>query len=232
MVKKIESLNNHIIVVGYGRVGQLAVSELKKAEVDFVVIDDDFKEFDVTQSKEDILKVFGDATEDETLIRAGITKAKGMIVATGNAATNVFVVLSAKELNPSIFIVARVEDETSTPKLIKAGADRTVNPYYIGGQRLANLIVNPNIVDFFETNFHIGSDSLTLESIRLEDSSSYSGKSIRELNIRQTIGATIIAVVRGDKSFTIPDADFVLNAGDQVLFMGTREQIKKIQAIK
>lgn len=231
MVKKIDSLNNHIIVVGYGRVGQLAVSELKKAKVDFVVIDDDFKEFDVIQSKDDILKVFGDATEDETLIKAGITKAQGMIVATGNPATNVFVVLSAKVLNPSIFIVARVEDEISAPKLIKAGADRTVNPYYIGGQRLANLIINPNIVDFFETNFHIGANSLTIESIKLEEGSPYNNKSIKELEIRRKTGATIIAIVRGDTSFTVPDADFILKSGDEVLFMGTREQIQNIQSI-
>lgn len=154
-----------------------------------------------------------------------------MIVATGNPATNVFVVLSAKVLNPSIFIVARVEDELSAPKLIKAGADRTVNPYYIGGQRLANLIINPNIVDFFETNFHIGANSLTIESIKLEEGSPYNNKSIKELEIRRKTGATIIAIVRGDTSFTVPDADFILKSGDEVLFMGTREQIQNIQSI-
>jgi len=165
MIKEIDKLSNHIIVVGFGRVGQLVARDLYETTHEFVVIDNDFAEDDVFDLKKKIYTIMGDATADETLILAGVKRAKTMIIATSNPATTVFVTLSAKVLNPDIFIVTRSDDYTEIDKLKRAGADRVVHPYAIGGQRLVALAINPNVVDFFATSF-LKKTNIEIETIR------------------------------------------------------------------
>ena len=227
-MKNIEKLSNHIIIIGYGRVGQLAADLLAQQDKKFVVIDDDFIEEDTVNLKDNLLKVVGDATEDSTLIKAGIQRAKGLIVSTGNAATTVFVVLSAKVLNPNIFIVARADEDSSIQKLMRAGADKVVNPYSTGGQRMANLILNPNLVDFFEASFDI--EGLKIEHFKLPENSSWIGKTFQELDFRKKYGISILSVIRNSKPILNPGGDFKILDNDRFILMGMREDLNQIKS--
>lgn len=229
-MKEIEKFENHIIIIGYGRVGQLAAKVLLERNEKFVVVDDDFIEEDIVHLKHNLLRVTGNATEDSVLIKAGIKKARGIIVATGNSATTVFVVLSAKVLNPDIFIVARADEDSDKEKLKRAGANRVVNPYSIGGQRMANLMVNQHIVDFFETSFGIGTGHLKIENMQIPEKSKWSEKTFKELDLRQKFGVSILAVVRNGKPIPNPGGNFKVKDGDQFIIMGTEEELKKVEA--
>ncbi len=231
MVKKLENLKNHIIVVGYGRVGKLATRVLEGSNEEFVVIDEDFSESIKMSESGKFLKVKGNAAEDDVLLGAGITKAKGIIVATPDSATSVFVVLSTKVLNPGLFIVARAEDESVAEKLRKAGADRTVNPYSIGGQRLASLMINQNVADFLETGFGAGENNLNIESIDLPDSCAFNDKTLSELQVRQKTGVSIIAVIRAGEPHLNPDGNFTIRINDQLVLLGTKNQLKNFESL-
>ena len=230
-MKKIDKLNNHIILVGHGRVGHLTAKELASAHEPFVAIDDSFDDPEFIPLDDSMLMIEGDATEDEVLLKAGIERARGMIIATANSATNVFVVLSAKVLNPKLFIVARADLDSDIEKLKRAGADRVVNPYSIGGQRLAQLMVNKNIIDFFDTTLGSKENSLKIENIILSDSSKWYGKTLKELDLRQKTGASILAVSRHSAPILNPGADFIIMKEDQLLVIGTKEQLKHIEEL-
>ncbi|MBI5325244.1 MAG: potassium channel protein [Ignavibacteriae bacterium] len=229
MLNKLENLKNHIIVVGYGRVGKLASNVLENNNEEFVVIDEDLNENIEISDSGKFLKIKGNAAEDDVLIAAGITKAKGIIVTTPDSATSVFVVLSTKVLNPGIFIVARAEDESVAEKLKKAGADRTVNPYSIGGQRLASLMINQNVVDFLETSFGIGENNLKIESMDLPEKCGFYDKNLRELQVRQKTGVSIIAIIREGTPYINPHAEFTIKQNDQLVLLGTKSQLKNFE---
>lgn len=229
MEKKLSNMDNHIILVGFGRVGRLAAKELKQRGENFIVVDESFDNSYNFVEHDDLLYIEGDATLDDVLIKAGINRARGMIITTARSSTTVFVVLSAKVLNPDLFIVARSDNDNNIEKIKRSGADRVVNPYSIGGQRLANLMINPNIVEFIETSFGSSSNnSLTIENIKLPDSSKWYGQTMREINIRQKVGATVLAVIRNGTPITNPGGNFKLLNGDQLVVFGTRDELKKL----
>jgi voltage-gated potassium channel len=225
MLKKIQNLNKHIIVIGYGRVGKLAAEELETRGETFVIIDEDFEEEARYRADHNMITVRGDATEDDILHRAGITKARGLIIASGSSSTNVFIALSAKVLNPTLFIVSRSDDHRDNEKLRRAGADRVVNPYSIGGQRLANLMMNTNVIDFFETSFGAGEDKLNIENIKLPEDCGLFNQTLIELNLRAQTGVTVLAVVRNGKPHINPSGDLSILQGDQLVVVGSREQL-------
>jgi voltage-gated potassium channel len=227
MEKELTKISNHIIVIGYGRVGKLAISELLHQNDKLVVVNDNFSEDEITElTKNRILMVTGDATNDDILKDAIIEKAKGMIVTTANPATTVFVILSAKVLNPKLFIVARVDDHQSIQKLKIAGADRIVNPYQIGGQRLAHLMTNSHLVDFIETSFGSSTQgNLSIETIEIPENSDWITKSISEIDFRNKFGITILAVIRSNFTFTNPQGNFVLNKFDNIVAFGSKSNL-------
>lgn len=227
--KKIDELENHVIVVGLGRVGTLTTNELRSKGIECVVINEKFEEKEKAIVGDHVLAIEGDATEDYILEAAGIKRAKGIIVTTANAATTLFVVLSAKELNPKIFVVARADDENTIPKLERAGADRVVNPYSTGGQRLANFVIKPHVVDFFESSFGYGDDDLSLESIDLPEHCKWFNRSLKELNLRVVAGASVLAVIRDGKPILNPGANFVFLKNDKLLAFGTQAQLNKLE---
>ena len=232
VMKSIDKLRKHIILVGYGRVGQLAAHELMTSREEFVVIDDDFVEEDSLGKVHTMLTITGDATADEVLVKAGIEKARGMIISTPDPATNVFIVLSAKVLNPDIFIVARSDNENDNEKLRRAGANRIVNPYAIGGVRMANLMLNTNIIDFMETSFGVGEENLKMENLTLSDDSHWIDKSLKDTGLRQKTGATVLAVIRNGKPLVNPGGDFIIRTGDQLVIFGTKKQLKNLEEIR
>jgi voltage-gated potassium channel len=163
MERRIAELEGHVIVAGLGRVGRQAVAELAEAGTPFVALDPSPAAARLAEDHGYLL-LSGDATEDAVLERAGIRRARGLIATTANDATNMYIVLSARVLNPALRIVARAADEASVAKLTRAGADRAISPYAIGGHRLAHLILSPAVVDFFETALRPGQEALAMRT--------------------------------------------------------------------
>lgn len=227
MLQKINQMKDHTIVIGLGRVGKRTVREFAEKGEEYLVIDINPPNYDDSETIPNIPFVQGDATRDEVLIKAGINRAKGLIVTTANSATTVFVTLSARVLNPNLFIVARSDYDNDIDKMKRAGADRVVNPYSIGGQRLANLMVNPNVVDFFETSLRTNENSINIENILLPETSKWIGKTLINMNLRRNSGATIIAVVRDSTPITNPDGTMILQSGDALLTLGTKDQLHR-----
>jgi len=185
MRKTLENIQNHIIIVGYGRVGKLTVEHLINAGEDCVIVDDKIDTENLVLNHNKKLFVHGDATEDTVLKIAGIERAKGLIVTLANPADDVFVILTAKEINQKIYIVARADNEKDISKMMKAGADRIVNPYNAGGERMSNLMLNRNVVDFFKANLGEDLPELAFETIELPDDCPIIGKSLLEIDFRK-----------------------------------------------
>lgn len=229
MIKEINSLRDHIILVGYGRVGSLTARELLKKNKRFVVIDTNLIE-DLT-NRTDLLFIKGDAREDDILLSAGIETAKGIIITTGNPASTVFITISAKVLNPNIHIIARSDEESDIKKLMRAGANEVVNPYERGGVRLANLMVNPHIVKFLDESLSDEDNSFSLEKILLSENSKWVGKSLKELDLRNKAGVTILVVIRNHHPNPNPDSNFLLEGGDEIIFMGENKNLKLLESL-
>jgi voltage-gated potassium channel len=228
MKKEIENLKDHIILIGYGRVGQLAAKELLNHNEKFIVIDNDFIEDDILNQSDRILKLMGDASEDETLLKAGIESARGVIVTTANSATTLYVTLSARVLNPKAHIIVRADDYSSIEKLKRAGADEVVNPYSIGGQRLVNMMLHPSVVNFLELNFS-SKNNFMIEQINLPLNCYWVGKTIGDLDLRKNTGATILAVIREDNPIINPDSKVILIEKDELIAFGTLDSLKKLE---
>ncbi|HUO64605.1 MAG TPA: potassium channel protein [Terriglobales bacterium] len=228
MDKRIEALSGHVILAGLGRVGRQAGQELSEARVSFVIVDP--AEANVRQAEErGWLCLQGDATDDAVLERAGVRRARGLIATTANDATNMYIVLSARVLNPKLHIVSRAVDETSVPKLTRAGADRAISPYAIGGHRLAHLILSPTVVDFFETALRRGDESLNIEAVAMGPDSPAIGYTLEELALRQATGATVLAIMRDGNPVVNPPGDMSLARGDRLLVLGTRDQLERVE---
>ncbi|HZH03204.1 MAG TPA: potassium channel protein [Myxococcaceae bacterium] len=230
MRQRIEKLQSHIVLIGLGRVGTQAALELVQAKVPFVVIDPG--DAAVKQAEENgYLTVKGDGTVDEVLKEAGVDRAKGVIVTTRDDAANLYIVLSARLLNPKLHIVSRASDDTAVAKLTRAGANRAISPYAIGGRRIAQLALSPTVVDFFETALGKGNSALNIEDLVVRGDSKAVKQTLEALRIRQATGATILAVMREDTPVVTPRGDLVLGPGDHLLALGTEEQLKKLEEL-
>jgi len=228
MERQIVQLSSHVIVAGMGRVGTQAALELHGAGAPFVVID--ARESAIQLARErGYLALVGDASRDEVLAQAGIRRARGLIVTTGDDATSVYVVLSARVLNPELYIVARATDEAGVTKVLRAGANRAVSPYAIGSHRLAHLMLSPAVVDFFETAFRRGQDALAIEDLALPADSPCVGRTLDTLDIRRATGATVLAILRDGNPVASPPGDFALAGGDHLLALGTGDQLRRLE---
>lgn len=230
MEKQINQLKNHIIVCGYGNTGVETVDELIKAKKQFVVIEkDENKAEELKQHGHLVLE--GDATDDEVLERAGVNQANGLIATLANDADNVYVVLTAKGMNPKLRIVARAIDQLSCKKLIRAGADKVVSPYSIAGRRMARLLLSPGIVDFLEVMIQSEELELKIEEVKLHENSKLVNKLLRESNIKaETDGATVIGInKKGKKIIVNPPGNMVLENEDILFILGNDFQIDRLK---
>ena len=228
--RKIDKISDHVVICGYGRNGRQATIELMQHKVPTVVIE---KNSEIVQSLREtpgMLYVEGDASDEEILKQANLQDAKAMITTLPVDADNLFVVLTARELNPSIKIISRASLDNSDVKLKRAGATNVIMPDKIGGQRMAKLVAQPDIVEFIEIMLLQSVDSVVLEQISCDNlSSCFSGKSISELDIRNTSGATIIGLKREDNSYLInPLPETTLTSKDKLFALGTRAQFNRL----
>jgi voltage-gated potassium channel len=231
MMRAISKLENHFIICGFGRVGRSAYESLKEAKGEIVIIEKDNEQAEMPLAL-GLTVVIGDATIDETLKQAGIEKARGLMVCSGNDSDNLFIVLSARSLNPNLFIVARSVNAENENKMRRAGADRVVSPYKIGGRHMANLLSRPHVTDFLDVVTLDSGLELWLEELEIGETSVLAGKTVIEADLRRNTGAILIALLRGPERKTfIPDEKMRLEVGDELIVLGTREQLLKLEEL-
>jgi len=225
---KVKSLSNHVVVCGYGRNGQQAAEKLKAYNKPFVVIEKD-KEL-IESHEDDVLFVEGDVNEDEVLLEAGIRKAQYLVTALPDDAINLFVVLSARQLNEKLFIISRASQATSVKKLQFAGANKVIMPDKIGGDHMASLVVMPDLITFMDQLSIEGKHTTNLEEVEIEDfQGALNYKSIRDLDLRRKTGCTIIGYIEPNGNYIInPEADLELQPKGKVIVLGRPEQIDKL----
>lgn len=227
--KKIRLLKDHYIVCGYGRMGQIICGELKTKRIPFIVIEKDIREVDTDEGS---LFVFGDATKDDLLKDAGIERAKGLVSVLSTDAQNLYVVLSARGLNPKLLIIARAGEEGSEQKLIRAGADRVVSPYHIGGLRIAHTLLKPAVVDFLEFATKTGNIELQMEEVSVESKSELAGASLYEKGIGSRLGVIIVAIKRADGSMKFnPTSKTVIHEGDVLIALGEVPKLVELEQV-
>lgn len=229
MQRTIDDLSGHIIICGYGRVGSSSAASLRQSGYDIVVIEKDPALMAAARDG-DYLVLEGDGTSDEILRQAGVERAGGLLVCTGDDAVNLFVVLSARALNANLFIISRSANQENERKMRQAGANRIVSPHRIGGQHMANIIIRPHVTDFFDVVTLDNGQELWLEEFVLAHDSLLCGQTIGDADIRRQTGVTIVAIVRRDAGSTItPKAATMLESGDQLIVLGTREQLNSLE---
>ena len=224
--KKIKELSDHYIICGFGRMGKIISKELKEEGVKFLVIEKDSKSLE----EEDGLFLVGDATRDNTLKEGGIERAKGLITVLPGDAENLFVVLSARGLNPNLLIVARAVEEDAEQKLLRAGATKVVSPYHIGGLRMAHTILKPTVVDFIEFATKSGNIELQMQEIPIMESSRLVGLTMEECGIGKDLGIIIVAIKQptGDTRFS-PTFQSQVKAGDTLIALGETSKLKILE---
>ena len=225
--KKIKELKDHYIICGYGRMGKIICRELKNKDVEFVIVE---KEPSVLKGNEAVLILQGDATKDETLKELGIEKAKGLISVLPSDAENLFVVLSARVLNPKLLIVARAGEEGSEQKLLRAGADKVISPYHIGGLRIAHTVLKPAVVDFIEFATKTGNLDLQMEEIKIQEGSGLIGQTLDECGIGRELGIIIVAIKQADNEMKFnPTFRSVIKDGDTLIALGEIAKLKMLE---
>ncbi len=228
--KTIEGLKNHYIICGYGRMGKIISKELAAYGAHFVVIE---KSPEVlTTVDKDLLALQGDSTQDLVLKEAGIERARGLISVLSSDSDNLYVVLSARGLNPKLRIAARASEEGAEQKLIRAGADNVISPYHIGALRIAHTMLKPAVVDFIEFATRRGNIELQMEEINVKEDSHIVGLSLDECGIRKELGIIIVAIKRtsGEMEFN-PTSTSVVKQGDTLIAMGEVSQLKKLEQL-
>ena len=229
MQKKINYLENHYIVCGFGRMGKKITQELHKRNKQFVVIE---KEIDNMEQFEKCCIIHGDATEDDVLLQAGIKKAKGLVSVLSTDIANTYTTLSARGLNTNLKIIARAEEESSKGKLIKAGASRVILPYEIGGFRITQALLKPTVVDYIDEVFSRSDIGLEIEEVKIMAGSQLIDKTLAESEIRNAFNIIIIGIYRQDGDLIYnPRSDAKLITNDNLIVIGEREKLKKLQII-
>ena len=229
--KQVSGLKNHFIICGFGRIGRIICSELDADNIDFVVIEQDPSVIEHIEARK-YLYLEMDATTEEALMQAGVMKAKGIVTAVNSDANNVFITMTAKSLRPDVFVLARASEEKNEPKLLRAGANRVVSPYLIGGRRIAQMLKRPTVVDFVDIAMmgsHLG---LMMEEAKIGEKSSLIGKNLIDSHLRKDYGVIIVAIKKqsGDMVFNPTPAE-KLDAGDVIVVIGKKEDMKRMNAV-
>jgi len=225
--REVRKMKDHVIICGYGRNGIKAAKELQSHGIPFVVIERKAELFqDVVHQDQQIPYIEGNATQDEILKAAGIERARALITTFPSDADSVFVTLSARQLNPNLVIIARANETSSESKLLRAGANRLVRPDIIGGTYMANLVTRPEVVEFLD--MISGTGEMKLENFRYKDfKEKFKGKSIRELDVRNQTGATIMGFKQKNQPFSVnPDPNVPISEGDVIILLGTIEEVQ------
>jgi voltage-gated potassium channel len=227
----IDKLEGHIILCGFGRVGRGAAQELQQAGAKFVVVDRNDERVE-NAIKDGILAVAADANRDETLHDLGIQRARGLIATLATDADNLFLILSAKSLNPDLFLSARVAEEASEQKLRRAGANFVFAPYNSTGHRMAQALLKPHVQQFLDfTTQNMGLDA-GIEQVLVAEHSAFIEQSLAEMHVRKELGVIVLAIrkANGEMLFN-PPAESKISGGDHLIVMGRPEGLRKLEQL-
>ena len=229
--KMIEKLKGHYIICGFGRVGRGAAAELQHAGAPFVVVDISPERVERAMQS-GMLAVAADSTRDETLRQVGIERAAGLVAALATDADNLFVLLSAKGLNPHLYVATRAAEEGAEEKMRRAGADAVFAPYVITGHRLAQSLLRPHVVQFLDfTTKDIGED-ISIEQVRVSEASDIASKTIREMQLGRDVGVIVMAIRKGDGQMVFnPPADTAVLGGEYLIVMGRQENLRTLETL-
>jgi voltage-gated potassium channel len=227
--RRLERMENHYIVCGHGRVGGVVAEQFRQHGVSFVVIERDQAAVEASiQAGENV--ILGDATHEQSLAAAGVQRARGLVAALESDADNLYISLSAREMNPAIQIVSRATDPLAAEKLRRAGANRTVSPNIIGGVEMANHLLMPAVVDFIHLATGRQSLDLQMQEIHVTESSRLPGVPLRESPIRSEHGVIVVAVYpRDGEAVFNPEPEYVVEAGDTLICLGAPDRVEAMR---
>jgi len=230
MQKKIEKITHHYIVCGYGRIGRGVCEELKKHQKPLVVVERDAEILPEIESQ-GLLYIHGEATEDEVLLKAGVKRAAGLIAAVGSDADNVYVVLTARELNPTLQIIARAEKEEAVNKLRRAGANKIIAPYTIAARKIAYTVTHPLVTDFIELAVYKGFD-LQLEEIPIGMQAQIKDVSLQDSGLRKRFDIIVVAIRKasGEMLFN-PSPNAIISPGDILIVLGKPDKLEQLEKV-
>lgn len=230
MKKQLEKMERHYIIAGYGRIGHRIAEVLQDANISIVVIDN--RESSIERIKDDkLLYVDGDAQDEEVLKEAGIERAKGLVCTLSRDQDNVFTTLIARELNPDLFILVRTNHHQNTKKIKRAGADKVISPYEIGADRMANVILRPNVDQFMDQILGGTTQDHVFDEVKIFEGSDLADKTLAQAQIRQKYFVVIIAIIPDDKEnirFN-PGSNDKISVGDSLIVLGDIERIKHLR---
>jgi voltage-gated potassium channel len=227
--RMIETIKDHFIVCGYGRIGSIVAREFRQQDVPYVVIERDPTRYQSAVER-GVLAIGADASQEDVLKRAGIERARGLITAVGTDAENVYTVLTARGLSPDLFIISRSESGDSARKLRAAGANRVISPYQIGAVQIAQTAIRPAVVDFFDLATSSDNLELAMEQVTISAQSALAGQSILDANLRQRFGVIIVAIHRGDQGMEFnPEPTTPMRSGDQLVVLGRPDSLKQLE---
>lgn len=228
---KIRSMKGHYIICGYGRIGRIIAQELKKKGIPLIVIDHN-PETRPHLEQNDIPYIIDDATSEDVLQEAGIERAKGLVAVVLSDADNLFLTMTARGLNPGLFILARADSETNQRKLLRAGANRVAMPYRIGGQRMAHTITKPAVMDFLEFTVQDQNIDLKMEQLQVNEQSRLNGVNLLDSGIRQKLNIIIVAISKKDGTMLFnPSSQARIEAGDTLIALGHGDDLEKLERI-
>jgi voltage-gated potassium channel len=227
--KQISQISGHYIICGFGRIGRTVSQLLREKPIEVVVIEKDLGTIPLFQEK-NILYVIGEATSEENLLKAGIVRAKGLVAAVSSDADNVYISLTARGLNPDLFILARAAEESSITKLTRAGADKVVSPYDIGARSMANTILRPTVIDFIELAMHNHNLDLQMEELTVGAQSEIKNLTLMESDIRKDYDLIVVAIKKrsGEMIFN-PSSQAKIQVGDILVALGDRKNLTHLE---
>ena len=227
--RMLDTVKDHFIVCGYGRIGSIICHQFQRQNVPCVVIEREPRR--VRAALDDgVLVVEADASREDVLHRVGIARARGLVAAVGSDAENVYAVLSARVLRPDLFIVSRAETEDARVKLKRAGANRVISPYQIGAVQMAQTALRPAVVDFVELATSSENLELAMEEIAIATSSALADRTLVDANLRQRFGVIVVGIQRQDNRMEFnPLPDAAIRAGDKLVVLGQPDSLKKLE---
>lgn len=228
---KMRSIKNHYVLCGFGRIGKTIAREMKLNKIPMVVIDNMPEERELLES-EGIPYIIGDASNEDILLEAGIERAKGLVSVVASDADNLFITMSARGLNPNLFILARSDQEHTEKKLLRAGADKVVSPYLLGGRKMAQSIIRPALTDFIEFTVHNREIGLGMEELMVSEKSRLNGTTLMDSGIRQEMDVIIVAKrAKGGEMTFNPSSLTLIEAGDTLIALGASNDLEKLASV-
>jgi voltage-gated potassium channel len=229
--KMLEELTQHFIICGFGRIGRIIANEFARQQIPFVVIERDAER--VHEALEaGYLAVEADASNEQVLNRTRIGQARGLIAAVGTDAENVYAVLTARLLRPDLFIIGRAETEDATTKLKRAGADRVISPYQIGGVQIAQMALRPAVVDFVQIATSSENLELSIEQVAIGGTTELAGKSLLDAGLRRRFGVIVVGIKRADGRMEFnPPPEATMHPGDQLVVLGRADNLRDLAAV-